>query len=372
MSRTAVRWAAPIAAAALAIGGGLAVSTASADPSLPKKSPQELLTAVAGAHVDGFSGTVKETADLGLPSLPSDGPHQSSDFQSLISGSHTLKVWAAGDDKAKVSLLGTYGESSIIRNGNQAWAWSSADSTAVHTTYSGSKAPESARPTDLPSTPQQAAQQALKAIDPSTRATVARNVTVAGRPAYELVLTPKDDRSLVGDVAIAVDAKTSVPLRVEVTAAGAEDPAFSVGFTDVDFSVPAARTFTFTPAEGTKVTEKHVSATPHARPDARRQGSTQPRPTVVGKGWTTVLVSPRDSAVAGKLGPGGKNAGPHRTGRGTPSEFDQVLTSLPKVSGSWGSGRLLTGSLFSAVITDDGRVAIGAVKPALLYSALEK
>ena len=47
-----------------------------------------------------------------------------------------------------------------------------------------------------------------------------------------------------------------------------------------------------------------------------------------------------------------------------------MLNLLPKVSGTWGSGHLLSGTLFSAVLTDDGRVAIGAVAPAQLYAAL--
>lgn len=365
MSRTAVRWVAPIAAAALAIGGGLAVSTASADPALPKKSPQELLTAVAGAEVDGLSGTVSETANLGLPSMPSNGPQEQSDFGSLASGTHTLKVWSAGQDKSRVSLLGTYGESSLIRNGNQAWLWSSKDKEAVHTTYKGSKASEHS--SEVPATPQDAAKQALKAIDPSTSTQVARNVTVAGRSAYELVLTPKDDRSLVGEVAIAVDAKTSVPLRVEVTADGAKDPAFSVGFTDVDFSVPAAKNFTFTPSAGTKVTEKTVRAGEHGK--VKQDDKADAPGKVVGDGWTSVLVT--DKSFADQLGKGSDKAGPRDRSQGS-GEADQMLNSLPKVSGSWGSGRLLTGSLFSAVLTDDGRVAVGAVKPALLYSALEK
>jgi hypothetical protein len=42
------------------------------------------------------------------------------------------------------------------------------------------------------------------------------------------------------------------------------------------------------------------------------------------------------------------------------------------VSGSWGSGRLLAGTAFTAVFTDDGRLAIGSVAPDLVYAALEK
>ena len=47
-----------------------------------------------------------------------------------------------------------------------------------------------------------------------------------------------------------------------------------------------------------------------------------------------------------------------------------LLKSLPTVSGSWGSGHLLHGALFSAVLTDDGRIAVGAVAPSMLYAAL--
>jgi hypothetical protein len=56
--------------------------------------------------------------------------------------------------------------------------------------------------------------------------------------------------------------------------------------------------------------------------------------------------------------------------QGTAAQLQGMLSLLPKTSGAWGSGRLLSGTLFSAVITDDGRVAIGAVSPQRLYAAL--
>lgn len=368
--KPSLAWVAPIAAAALAVGGGvLASSNASAEPPLPKKTAQQLLTAVAGAKVPGLSGTVTETADLGLPSLPTGsegGPTSSSNFSDLVDGTHTLKVWTAGADKSRVALLGTYGESDLIRNGNQAWQWSSKDKQAVHTRYVGS-APDSTRQGDLPQaqTPQQLAEQALKAIDPTTTVSVARNVTVAGRPAYDLVLTPKDDRSLVGEVTIAVDAKTWTPLQVAVTADGQTKPALSAGFTTVDFSVPAASTFTFSAPKGTKITEHTVTAPSKSdRAQARKHAKdAAARTTVVGKGWTSVVIAKADTA------PGKSGSGKSGSGR---SGNDQTLQALPRVSGSWGSGRLLSGALFSAVITDDGRVAVGAVRPQLLYDALQK
>lgn len=370
--RPLLAWVAPLAAAALAVGGGvLANNTASAEPPLPKKTPQQLLTAVAGANVPGLSGTVSETANLGLPSLPTSGqgPTSSSDFSDLLSGTHTLNVWTSGKDKSRVALLGTYGESDLIRNGNQTWLWSSKDKQAVHTRFSG-VTPDSRREGDLSgaaTTPQQMAQQALKAIDPTTTTSVARNVTVAGRSAYELVLTPKDSRSLVNNVTIAVDAKTSVPLRVQVTADGQAKPAISVGFTKVNFSVPDAKTFSFDPPQGTKVTEKTVTAPSKGeRSDARKQArDAASKTTTVGKGWTSVVITKADAKIGAS-----KNGGPSTSG--APGDLGPMLQALPRVSGSWGSGRLLSGALFSAVITDDGRVAVGAVRPQLIYSALQK
>lgn len=369
-----IAWVAPVAAAALAVGGGLlANTTASAEPPLPKKTAQQLLTAVAGANVPGLSGTVTETANLGLPSLPTGGqggPMASSNFSDLISGTHTLNVWSSGSDKSRVALLGTYGESDLVRNGNQSWLWSSKDKQATHTTFTGQV------PTEAPAaqTPQQLAAQALKAVDPSTAVSVSRNVTVAGRPSYELVLTPKDDRSLVHSVTIAVDAKTSVPLRVAVTADGQTKPALSAGFTKVNFSVPAASTFSFTPPAGTKVTQKTVTAPSKGdRADAKKQANkADAGTTIVRKGWTAVVITKADQGMFGAAGPSTKSGPAGRVDDGHGSANGQLLQSLPKVSGSWGSGRLLSGALFSAVITDDGRIAVGAVRPELLYSALQK
>ena len=44
-----------------------------------------------------------------------------------------------------------------------------------------------------------------------------------------------------------------------------------------------------------------------------------------------------------------------------PASSATVLEALPKVSGDWGSGHVLRGTLFSALLTDDGRVVVGAV-----------
>jgi hypothetical protein len=70
------------------------------------------------------------------------------------------------------------------------------------------------------------------------------------------------------------------------------------------------------------------------------------------------------------------SADPAKPGGGQGSAADiagqlhRVLSLLPKASGAWGSGRVLQGTLFTVVVTDDGRVAVGAVAPDRVYAAL--
>jgi outer membrane lipoprotein-sorting protein len=346
----ALRWAIPAVTAAAVIGGGAAVGTltASADPELPPRTAAELLVDLQTARLDGLSGTVVQRADLGLPNLPVQTGDRSSDLGSLIAGKHTLRVWYAGPDQARVALLGRLGESDIILNKQDVWIWSSRDNTYAHKRLSSSE--RKARPNPLPLTPQQAAEAALAAIDPSTVVSTAGSARVAGRDAYEMVLAPRDNASLVGQVRFAIDAEEHVPLRAQVYAKGATDPAIEVQFTEIDFDRPDAAQFAFTPPPGAKEEQIDKLTLPFARGMAPAGG------TVVGSGWTSVLVGPAPTGFASARGQG--------QGQG---QFDGLQQILPRVSGSWGSGRLLSGKLFSVLITDDGRLLAGAVAPQRLY-----
>jgi outer membrane lipoprotein-sorting protein len=381
-SHPALRWAVPGAVVAVVLAAaGLTAATADASPTLPPRSAAELLVDVQTASVTALSGTIVQTADLGLPDLPiSMGGRGSADFTSLVSGTHTLRVWYAGADQQRLALLGTLGESDIVRNGSDVWTWSSADNTATH--YQLPARPEGADgAAELPGTvpesasamtPQQAADAALAAIDPTTSVTTDGTAEVAGRAAYELVLAPKDAGSLIGQVRIAIDAEQHIPLRVRVIAKDATEPAFEVGFSQISFDTPGPEQFQFSPPPGATVTDSTLGqgtpgqAAPTKPPDSAgaHAAATGTEPTVVGTGWTSVLVAKMPSADT--AGPTPEGSGPGASAAG---ELQSVLGSLPQVSGSWGSGRLLTSTLFTVLITDDGRVLAGAVGPDALYAA---
>ena len=176
----------------------------------------------------------------------------------LVTGSNTMNVWYAGKDRQRFALLGQLSENDVIHNGTDLWSYDSTLRVVTHKTLTkdaSDKVPTSVASAAPSLDPQAAAEKALAAIDPTTAVVVDSTARVAGRAAYQLLLSPKDTRSLIGSVRIAIDAATSVPLRVQIFAAGATSPAFQVGFTSVSFNVPNASVFEFVPPAGATVQE---------------------------------------------------------------------------------------------------------------------
>ena len=336
-----------VAGALVAAGlTGLLASGAAAEPVLPPLTATELLGKVAAADVDGLSATFEQRSDLGLPALPAElGDDDISSVLALLTGTHTVRVWTAGHDQAKVALVDGSTESSITRNGQDLWAWSSTEQEAVHSQLKDA-APSAAK---TPTSPSTTIGDLLTKLEPSTEVAVASTGYVAGRAVYQLVLSPRDTASLVNEVRVAVDAEQFVPLSLRVIADDGQD-AVSVAATSIDFSVPDASVFDFKPPAGVKVTEKKTASAPATKPTDK--ASDHAKPKTFGTGWATVAVLDVSK------------------GETSDEQAKLLLDSLPKVSGAWGQGRLFSTSLVNAVLTDDGRVAVGSVVPERLYAAL--
>jgi len=369
-SRPAVRWAVPALAAVAVVGAGVAAKTlaVAAEPNLPPRSAAQLLVDLQTARLDGLSGTVVERADLGLPNLASllgnlkagSGATSSADLTSLITGKHTLRVWYSGPDKTRVALVGTSGESDIIRNGSNLWIWDSRANTATHHTLEtpqDQKAPSpsdlpSGLPSAMPSTPQEAADLALRAIDDTTVVTTGNSAKIAGHDAYELILSPRDTSSLVGQIRLAIDATEHVPLRVQVLAKGSDQAAFEVGFTQVSFTKPDPAQFDFKPPAGATVKDGGDGADKtNPAPGKDRFDGKTPKPnaddarsTVIGKGWTAVYVVRLSDNAATDNSEEAKKA-------------QSFLNGLPKT----GDSPTITSKLFTVMMTPDGRILAGAV-----------
>jgi outer membrane lipoprotein-sorting protein len=379
------RWVVPASVVAVVAGIGIAsaITVAQAAPALPPRTPAQLLAAIAGDHstLPPLTGTVVETAALGIPQLP--GAENPNSITSLLAGSHTLKIWYAGPQKLRLAVPVQMGETDLIRNGTTAWLWQSGSDSVTRFLIPaghGDHATEPVMP-KVPLTPQQAAQQALKLAGRSTGVTTEANVSVAGRAAYQLVLAPKASGSQIAKITIALDAQhLSVPLRVQVFAKGTASPAFQVGYTSISFVTPAASNFTFAPPPGAKVHTQTLGLPAGYAPGQKPQGM-KSGAQVIGKDWTAVMVLPAAdilpggalsrvagagsaAAVAGQAARSASGGGGAISGS---AMLSALLFAAHPVHGAWGSGKLLHTSLFSMLITH-GHVLIGAVTPSVLYA----
>jgi outer membrane lipoprotein-sorting protein len=368
------RWAVPGAAVVVtaAVVAALQIPAAQASPDLPARSPAQLLASISSdAQVPPLTGTVVETASLGLPQLPQTGNATSP--MSLLAGSHTLKVYYQDASHFRLAVPQPQSETDVIADGTKAWLWQSASDEV--TEFTGSTAArESQQPPAAALTPQQAASQVVAAVGKTTVVSVQDNVLVAGEPSYQLVLAPKDSRSLVGRVVIAIDGKYGVPLRVQLYAKGAGSPAFQVGYTALQFTAPNPANFAFTPPSGATV---HMVK---AGQEQGKPGTKEPAEAgygTYGKDWLTVAAFPRaeltQASGTGSAGPGKQpdaySAGGNGVGVSSQELLNALLGSGVAVSGSWGSGTLVTSSLVSMLITG-GEVYVGAVQPSVLYAAV--
>lgn len=385
-----LRWAVPAGTAGLLVAGSaLGPVGAVADAPLPERTAQDLLVALQQTPPTALSGTVAIETDLGLPELPM-GVMPGNGPMALIDGQNTVRVWTDGTERARLALIEQAAETTVISTGSEVWVWSSAQATADRFElpdvkgFSGPDAPDMDLPNgfELPSTPQEAAELALSAIEPTTEVSTSGAANVAGRDVYELILTPRDDRTLVQRIVISMDAENDLVLRARVFAKAISDPAFDVGFTSVDFGTPDDSLFEFSPPPGATVTE-HVPPTvtkaeltelAEQAKESRAGSGEVAEPTVVGEGWSAVIVADLPPGGLGDLAESAMesedDAQSPWAGTDPATLALTLLQALPDTSGQWGTGRVFTGTLFSAIVTDDGRIAVGAVDPDALGAAL--
>ncbi|MFE2555153.1 outer membrane lipoprotein carrier protein LolA [Streptomyces sp. NPDC059352] len=387
-TRKASRFIVPVAVAGVAAAtiGLVPALAASGDPDLPEITAQQLIEKIAASDTQTLSGTFKISTDLGLPldglasGLGGGGGSSSADpadrLTELVSGTHTLRVAADGPERQRLTLLDGSDEYSLIHNGDDVWAYDSKSGEVFHEKAPADAAAKGEKhgkqfPGTVPGTPKELADEVLKAAGDTTSITVDGTAKVAGRDAYQLVIKPKQSGSTVESVKIAVDAANGTPLKFTLASVDGGKPVVDAGFTKVDFGKPAASDFTFKAPEGAKVTEgaAEKGAKEEQLPEGFEKGFGgglgdlpgfgdlgKDGLNVIGEGWTTIA----------KLDTG---APAPRTDE-APKEVQGLLGSFgDKVTGKFGSGTVFKTKLVNALLTDDGKVYVGAVTQDALVNA---
>jgi outer membrane lipoprotein-sorting protein len=424
---TAKKWLPTLVAPVLVAGLALAPMAANADVDLPDLSATELMQFMATEPI-AFSGTVVKVADIGLPEflkmpkvdeatlerMAEQMPEGMEDFMPQLAesnqlaellefaaGTHTLRVYYASPEQVRVQVLDRMSQRDLIRNGNQLWFYDDSQRKALTTTIDTDYEVDPALRAELDakaeqyvaewmaqlpfdaSSPAAVASAVLAKVEESAEVSVGTDSRVAGREAYELIVTPLAAESTIASVSIAIDGENGFPLAARIFAKGQESPAFEIAFTSISFTAPSAAVFEFVP--GPDVTVEQFELPELAEPKraeleakyeelkaqypevdleqlkarleagefdgldleqlksqlpAEWQGALerQSMPNLVEKGWASVLII--ETNMSTEL---------------LDSQYFEGMV-LP-VEG----GRVLASKLFNVLITDDGRVLAGAV-----------
>jgi outer membrane lipoprotein-sorting protein len=325
-----------------------------APPSLPEISADDLVESVLNTEIPALSGSVAMENNLGLPipGLPgTDGSE--------------VQVFVDGEGKHRVQVPTDGGETTIVDDGRTVWVWNSSERTVTKMAHGDAEKQAEKSLEDRFGDPATAARDLVDAMQADSTVDVDGTARVAGRPVYQLVLTPKpSERTLLREIRVSVDSETRVPLQVEVLANGQADPALKAGFTEFADGPQDAELFQFTPPAGAKVTEEDPR---EELPEGRSPEDFLDDLDLqsYGEGWDTVLTGriPEDALRMPAV----------EDDRGRMENPMDLLGSIGKqVSGDFGSGWVIEANVGTALVTEDGRVAIGAVPEQVVIEAAEQ
>ena len=287
---------------------------------LPDKTVEELLEFAAASDVDALSGTIEQTSELGLPDLGGLMGSRTTRAQVPSRPPPTSRT-SSRSPRAPTPPTSSSTASAPACRCSTSWPSATSTSTARRTRPGTSTArrrpPRGSRcPSDADleqygdrattagralQTPDQMLDDALARLDETTEVTVGTDARVAGREVYELILAPRTEDTLVGELRFAIDGENGVALAASVTARGASEPAFEVAFSRVELRRPGCR---IPDVHARRRHRRGRRGDPAADPGRvgagalRRASRRMPRrPTVVGEGWSAVVGASHDGRV---------------------------------------------------------------------------
>jgi len=366
--------------------GAIAVPLQANAIDLPDLSPQQVMVLMQGADVTEFSGTIVKSSNMGLPTLEFSSmmsedsiaqmeekmPAEMADFVpaviesntltqaiELISGSHTIRVYVSGQDKLRAQILDPMSQRDLIVNGNEFWVYDAKMATALTGTVDIEADPAKQAEAEQKvldyadsialdlSSPEAIADYLVSMVDETSQIEVGRDHSVAGRSAYQLIISPDSPNSLVASAAVSVDSETGMPLKVEIFSTAQVEAAMTVGFESISFGSVDQGLFSFTPPAGTSVEtfdadELMATLDGYEKPEGYVSDYEVPaEPEVLGSDWDSVVhlaALPADipqDLMATEL-------------------FADMLTQVP-------GGKVFSTPLVNVLLTDSGEVYMGAV-----------
>jgi outer membrane lipoprotein-sorting protein len=362
---------------------------------LPDLTPEELMVMMQQAQPVEFSGTVLKTSNLGLPALELSSMLSESEIEQmrektpeefasfvpdviennalteameLIAGEHRIRVYV-GETGVRSQILDPMAQRDFIASGNTVWVYDSREQTAAYAEIDEAQAQASKDEAMLRldgyaaeigldlTNPQAVAEYAMAQVGDSSQVSVGTDHYYAGRTAYELIITPNSDVSLIASVVISLDSEFGIPLAVTVNSTEQAEPAMQIGFESISFQDQDESLFSFTPPAGTTVTnlnelgaqakDMEMFMSQEEMAELEEKSGAKPEPTMIGDSWDTVIHMPAsDSGELGILSEG---------------LFAELMSDVD-------GGKVFSTPVMNVLVTDSGDIYAGAVTVAHLLA----
>ncbi|MFM1994267.1 MAG: hypothetical protein RL537_956 [Actinomycetota bacterium] len=371
------RWL-PAVISPVVIGAVAAFPIQASAVDLPDLSPEQLMVMMQDAQPIEFTGVVLKTTNLGLPALELSSmlseeevermrektPEEYADFvpevaasqelakaMELITGEHRVRVFV-GETGMRAQILDRMSQRDLIVNNKEIWTYDSREQVATFASVDEEKV-EQGRVSGMQqlekyaaeigldlTNPQSVADYVMSQVGDSSEVSVGTDHYKAGRTAYQLIVRPNSDVSLVDSVVISIDSETAVPLAAAIYSVEQVEPAIEVGFESISFGNQDESLFTFTAPAGATVTNLDEMAKPEVA-ETDKPAYDGEMPTMIGQEWESVLVMPAgENDVLAEL------------------QDSQLLSSLLK---SVAGGVAFETPIMKVFISSDGRIFAGAV-----------
>ena len=233
----------------LAAGGAtIALAARGGGPTPPAKPLDKAIhDALTGPNPAGITARVQFTNKL----FPS-GALLGNAGSALMSGA-SGRLWATDNGLGRIELQSDAGDVEIVWNESTVSVYDASSNTVYRVALPARTAGDS-------STGENGAPPALSEIDTllnevgaHAAISAAHPTDVAGRPAYDVSVSPKHDGGLLASAELAWDAERGVPLRVAIFAHGSSAPVLELTVTQVSYGSVPAGDVAIQPPSGAKV-----------------------------------------------------------------------------------------------------------------------
>ena len=255
-------------AAAIAVGAAVAVAATAGGP-VPKRQPlaRAIHQALKAPAVSAITARVSFTNNL-----INGSEIQGSD--PLLQGG-TGRLWlSSASHELRLEVQGQNGDAQVVVHNRSFWMYDPSSQTVYEGTLPAqghaSAAHKDRGHEGIPSVAR--IQSALERLIRHAQVSGAIPGDIAGRPAYTVRVSPKQNGGLLGGVELAWDAARGVPLRFEVLARGVSTPVLELTATKISYGSVPASAFAISPPKGAKVVRlsgpasaQHRSSPAHAR-----------------------------------------------------------------------------------------------------------